>query len=67
MFFFHVNRIGEGLPVIHPESEVGESRFSALTPLLDSYPLGMQKQRLLPSGSVTANSRSPHVWSTGAV
>ena len=27
----------------------------------DSYLLGMQKQRLLPSGSVTANSRSPNV------
>jgi hypothetical protein len=25
------------------------------------YPMGMQKQRLLPSGSVTANSRSPQV------
>ena len=28
---------------------------------LARYLLGMQKQRLLPSGSVTANSRSPHV------
>ncbi len=32
-----------------------------ITPDSDSYLLGMQKQRLLPSGSVTANSRSPHV------
>ncbi len=29
--------------------------------VIRNYLLGMQKQRLLPSGSVTANSRSPHV------
>jgi hypothetical protein len=28
---------------------------------IDSYLFGAQKQRPLPSGSVTANSRSPHV------
>jgi len=39
----------------------------ALTCRFDSYLLGVQKQRLLPSGSVTANSRRPKVWSTGAV
>jgi hypothetical protein len=36
-------------------------RNLVLTPDSDSYLLGMQKQRLLASGSVTANSRSPHV------